>query len=319
MSTTVPSVSAPSADANELELSIIMPCLDEAETLAICIGKALTYLRENGVAGEVVIADYSPFMVAEFRDWLRGSRYAGDTSPATDDNRDGHTFNQDFRQQFRTWRLRYFDESGPISFDQYRAMSEKLPKGGRFFVDGGFDAPRVPTPGNAFWKAWQDFRTRAVANFVHDFAEWITAGSRIPAARFYTHQIPAEYLFGGKDLTRFDTSASPLLTAIIPGLGSPGITVFDTYNGKTHSKTSSAEMFKRLEQSATNWGILEYSPSVPAVADENHYLAALRMVNSFHPAIIVPFAWTNADQHKQYRIQNTAFERALRKFIQEAR
>jgi glycosyltransferase involved in cell wall biosynthesis len=57
MSTTVPSVSAPSADANEFELSIIMPCLNEAETLATCIGKALTYLRENGVAGEVVIAD----------------------------------------------------------------------------------------------------------------------------------------------------------------------------------------------------------------------------------------------------------------------
>lgn len=40
-----------------LELTILMPCLNEAETLAICIRKALGYLERSGVAGEVVIAD----------------------------------------------------------------------------------------------------------------------------------------------------------------------------------------------------------------------------------------------------------------------
>ena len=40
-----------------IELSIVMPCLDEAETLATCITKANTYLRTSGVHGEVVIAD----------------------------------------------------------------------------------------------------------------------------------------------------------------------------------------------------------------------------------------------------------------------
>ncbi len=40
-----------------LELSIVMPCLNEAETLATCINKALGYLERSGVAGEVVIAD----------------------------------------------------------------------------------------------------------------------------------------------------------------------------------------------------------------------------------------------------------------------
>jgi hypothetical protein len=35
--------------------------------------------------------------------------------------------------------------------------------------------------------------------------------------------------------------------------------------------------------------------------------------------MIVPFAWTNAEQHNPYRIQNTAYETALRKFVQEAR
>lgn len=43
--------------ADELELTILMPCLNEAETLAVCISKARDYLARSGVAGEVVIAD----------------------------------------------------------------------------------------------------------------------------------------------------------------------------------------------------------------------------------------------------------------------
>lgn len=40
-----------------IELSIIMPCLNEAETLAVCIGKALGFLERTGIDGEVLIAD----------------------------------------------------------------------------------------------------------------------------------------------------------------------------------------------------------------------------------------------------------------------
>ncbi|TFC55920.1 glycosyltransferase family 2 protein [Cryobacterium sp. TMT2-15-1] len=40
-----------------IELSILMPCLNEAETLAICIDKAQGYLRRSGISGEVLIAD----------------------------------------------------------------------------------------------------------------------------------------------------------------------------------------------------------------------------------------------------------------------
>jgi glycosyltransferase involved in cell wall biosynthesis len=41
----------------ELELTILMPCLNEAETIAVCIGKAQNFLRKAGVSGEVLIAD----------------------------------------------------------------------------------------------------------------------------------------------------------------------------------------------------------------------------------------------------------------------
>jgi len=39
------------------ELSIIMPCLNEAETLATCVQSARRALRENGIEGEVIVAD----------------------------------------------------------------------------------------------------------------------------------------------------------------------------------------------------------------------------------------------------------------------
>ncbi|ERK71227.1 MULTISPECIES: glycosyltransferase family 2 protein [Leifsonia] len=40
-----------------IELSILMPCLNEAETLAVCIDKAQAYLARAGIVGEVLIAD----------------------------------------------------------------------------------------------------------------------------------------------------------------------------------------------------------------------------------------------------------------------
>src|SRR5262249_52392960 len=90
--------------------------------------------------GHVLIADYSPFAVAEFRDWLRGtgmyaagqafageayanaSRYTSDSSLVTFDN--------DFGVTFDNWALKYFDWSlsdptspdpGAIPANQYNA------------------------------------------------------------------------------------------------------------------------------------------------------------------------------------------------------
>ncbi|MGA2552253.1 MAG: glycosyltransferase family 2 protein [Burkholderiaceae bacterium] len=40
-----------------LELTILMPCLNEAETVVTCIQKAQGFLSRSGIAGEVVVAD----------------------------------------------------------------------------------------------------------------------------------------------------------------------------------------------------------------------------------------------------------------------
>src|SRR3954467_8117846 len=43
--------------SNECELTILMPCLNEAQTLVTCIAKALRFLAHSGIQGEVIVAD----------------------------------------------------------------------------------------------------------------------------------------------------------------------------------------------------------------------------------------------------------------------
>jgi glycosyltransferase involved in cell wall biosynthesis len=48
---------APATMDDPIDLSIVMPCLNEADTLATCIRKAWASLAESGLRGEVVVAD----------------------------------------------------------------------------------------------------------------------------------------------------------------------------------------------------------------------------------------------------------------------
>jgi glycosyltransferase involved in cell wall biosynthesis len=48
----------PSPTGSEaVELSIVMPCLNEAQTVGVCVEKAWRALRDHGIAGEVIVAD----------------------------------------------------------------------------------------------------------------------------------------------------------------------------------------------------------------------------------------------------------------------
>lgn len=44
-------------EESAVEVSVVMPCLNEADTLATCIEKAQRALRENNIAGEIIVAD----------------------------------------------------------------------------------------------------------------------------------------------------------------------------------------------------------------------------------------------------------------------
>lgn len=49
--------SLPPADGSEVELTIVMPCLNEAETVEACVDEARDYLKRSGINGEVLVAD----------------------------------------------------------------------------------------------------------------------------------------------------------------------------------------------------------------------------------------------------------------------
>jgi len=42
---------------SKLELSIVLPCLNEERTVGICVAKAVKFLRTNKINGELVVAD----------------------------------------------------------------------------------------------------------------------------------------------------------------------------------------------------------------------------------------------------------------------
>src|SRR5688572_30218128 len=45
------------APMTDVEVSVVMPCLNEAETLGACIEKAQRALHTAGISGEVIVAD----------------------------------------------------------------------------------------------------------------------------------------------------------------------------------------------------------------------------------------------------------------------
>ena len=51
------STETPERDTAPVELTVLMPCLNEAETLESCIRKARSYLERSRVVGEILIAD----------------------------------------------------------------------------------------------------------------------------------------------------------------------------------------------------------------------------------------------------------------------
>lgn len=52
-----PSAAEQTPAAEELDISVVMPCLDEADSVGVCVAKAFEGIRLSGLAGEVVVVD----------------------------------------------------------------------------------------------------------------------------------------------------------------------------------------------------------------------------------------------------------------------
>src|SRR5689334_6621061 len=50
-------VSGIADDRDEVELSVVIPCLNEAATVGICVKKAIDALKLYAICGEVIVAD----------------------------------------------------------------------------------------------------------------------------------------------------------------------------------------------------------------------------------------------------------------------
>jgi hypothetical protein len=238
------------------------------ETLVAASGDGEVEIAHIGHTDPVftVYGDYSPFAVAEFRDWIRAgglyaagqpyagqsyehaARYAGDTTPALDTNGDGHTLNGDFATAFTTWDLRSFDWK-LTDGETLRAISSSSPFNPAAVTNaGGFDAPRVrgTKPANYFaqttvdyWKLWLMFRTAMVHRHNIDFAKWITssasvdagtAGAVVPRTAWSSYQIPGDYISNGSPANptgRFEASGSGWTTADVSPYASAGFTSFN--------------------------------------------------------------------------------------------
>lgn len=222
--------------------------------------------KAHGDPALTVYGDYSPFTVAEFRDWIRAgglyaagqpfagqsyehaARYTGDSSPGVDSSGDGHTLNGDFNTAFTTWDLRSFDWK-LTDTETLRAISSFAAFNPASVSNvGGFDAPRVRgvKPAGYFaqttvdyWKLWLMFRTAMVHRHTIDFARWITSspstdagttGAVVPATKWSSYQIPGDYLFNGSPSNptgRFEASGSSWTTADVSPYGTAGFTSFN--------------------------------------------------------------------------------------------
>lgn len=292
-------------------------------------------------------ADYSPFAVLEFRDWLtarglyatgaelsgkayaQAGRYKDDPSPAVDGNGDGHTLNADFGTSFTTWDLRYFnwslgdtESAGALPRD----LSVTFPGG----TVGGFDPPRVWQPDNSWFEAWHLFRRLMIQRYNRDFARWMTESSNpalsgVPVDRWYSAQVPADFLFGNPPAdsgVRHFTSASAHWTSDIWPYGGNGVT---GYNVNAGGGGGSGPYFKttphvipRMEALSERWGIVEWNPSDPYSWDRAVYDADVELVLRHRPSLLIPYRMVGNDLNNDethWRVYNSGFEPALRDLV----
>ena len=157
-------------------------------------------------------------------------------------------------------------------------------------------APRQPSDSPA-WKDWLRFRALLVDHHVQEQVDWIR-GAGLTGVPVFAHQSPA---------LDADVASDTLDAAQVDG-GGTGITTYGENAGK-------AELFARVKAFGAPWGIFEYNPRTE---DEEAALAALKTTREYGVAILCPYHWDDegGDNEVGYTIRGTAFERALKRFVE---
>jgi hypothetical protein len=77
-----------------------------------------------------------------------------------------------------------------------------------------------------------DYTSKTAAQFASEANELKRRLFQIPYSRFYSHQIPADLIFGESDNPRIRTSASYIETAVLEPFGGTGVTAFNGWDGR---------------------------------------------------------------------------------------
>ncbi|MBD3414301.1 MAG: hypothetical protein GF421_07725 [Candidatus Aminicenantes bacterium] len=343
---------------SQAALSFLKQRMDENPDILTAVSgwgeSELNYHRiDHSQSLQDFFCDFSPFAVLEFRDWIQhagmyddvNGKYAGQGYSEGGDKYWGASglekFNQDFDTSFTTWDLKYFHwslnddydtnptddvNSDPhrIPFYQY-THGQMMPDSGPHYIAGGFDPPREMAADDDFWDLWNLFRELMVHHFVLDMAKW-ASDAEIPAQRWYSHQIPADYLFGTSpdsedQNARYYSSASPLWTADVEPYGSVGATIYDIKFPDQFARTTDHAL-EAVSDLAGRWAVLEYdAETYPPGMDVsqssvNDILLQYFNVYKWRPYLINFFRWLDNGEH---RIKGMNKEKALKKFLNRVR
>jgi Viral BACON domain len=293
--------------------------------------------------------DYSPFAVLEFRDWIKhegmygsSGKYAGEGYDKGGSRYRGSNgvknFNTDFGTDFNTWDLKYYNwkltdpvdsdytdnvnkDPNIIPYSQYTFEGMMKPS-----IPQGFDPPRkMKKKGeNRYWDLFQLFREKLVHHYVKDMAS-IAKVAGFDVSHYYSHQIPADYLWGTRPddannplNERYYSSASPLWTANATPNSGMGITMYDVHLNNGYIRTSQYSV-PVISAMSNNWGVMEYNPEVIFTGNiqdintvENIYLQVKRLYD--HNAHMISFyKW---ESELKYRFKGTNREKAVKTFFE---
>jgi hypothetical protein len=120
------------------EISVVMPCLNEAETLGECIQRAARALQENGIRGEILIADNGS---------TDGSIYIAESLGARVVNVSAKGYGNALRGGFLAARGRYLimgDADASYDFGEIPRFLEKLRQGNEVVMGNRFQGGILP-------------------------------------------------------------------------------------------------------------------------------------------------------------------------------
>jgi len=327
----------------EAHAAAFATALNEFPNTVVCLNGPIEVELRRAVIGDQHYADYSPYAVKEFRDWLLHKGIYGDTGefsdqgvplelignnnfsmdPSPDQSYSGGiSFNDLFGTAFTTWDLMYWDPD--IFTAALPQDADPMPQAGESgHITGGFDPPRDDegslVGGNEtfqnIWDGWRTnqnvdyktgfgFRQSLVQHYVEDNSRWLLNGG-VPLERSFTHQIPVDFI---GNWIRERSSASPFWTAINP---------FSNVGYTAYFETSLQEdLFHVTQIMSPRWGLFEYHPDPFMTQPASYFFDALEKLYKYRCQVLVPLT-LYSDPEGNYKLIDSQFETAMNQFFSE--